>query len=99
MKSTAKLIFKGIEKREGGEFVNDKGQKIKYDGSYVLKADEQTDNGIYERRFKIPLTNVALIESLKLKKAYDELTINFDIQMYGNNVRIVPIGLADSNNK
>lgn len=99
MKSTAKLIFKGIEKREGGEFVNDKGQKIKYDGSYVLKADEQTDNGIYERRFKIPLTNVSLIESLKLKKAYDELTINFDIQMYGNNVRIVPIGLADSNNK
>lgn len=99
MKSIAKLIYKGIEKKDGGEFVNDKGQKIKYDGSYVLKADEQTENGIYERRFKIPLNNVSLIESLKLKKAYDEITVNFDIQMFGNNVRIVPIGLFDSNNK
>lgn len=99
MKSTAKLIFKGIEKKDGGEFTNDKGQKIKYDGSYVLKADEQTENGIYERRFKIPLTNVSLIENLKAKKAYDEITLNFDIQIYGNNVRVVPVDLVDSNNK
>lgn len=99
MKSTAKLIFKGIEKREGGEFTNEKGQKIKYDSSYVLKADEQTDNGIYERRFKIPSTNSVLVDLLKAKKPYEEIIVNFDIQMYGNNVRVVPIGLADSNNK
>lgn len=99
MKSIAKLVYKGIEKKEGGEFRNEKNQLIKYDGSYVLKADEQTENGIYERRFKIPLSNVALINELKTKKAYDEITVNFDIQMFGNNVRVVPVGLVDSNNK
>lgn len=93
MKCTAELIFKSIEKKEGGEFTNEKGQEIKYDGSYILKADEKTSNGIYERRFKIPLNNVSLIESLKSKKAYDSVTIEFDIQMYGNNTRIVPIGI------
>lgn len=99
MKCIAKLIYKGIEKKDGGEFVNDKGQKITYDGSYLLKADEETENGIYERRFKIPLSNVSLVEALKNKKAYESISINLDIQMYGNNVRLVPINLIDSNNK
>lgn len=99
MTSIAKMIYKSIEKKDGGEFVNDKGQKISYDESYTLKVDEQTENGIYERRFKIPKTNVSLVDTLKTLKPYDEITIKFDIQMFGNNVRIVPIGITNSNNK
>ena len=52
MKCVGKFKFKGLVKREGGSFTNDRGQEITYKESYLLKVDESTENGIYERGFE-----------------------------------------------
>ena len=40
MIAKGKFKFKSIEEKDGGEFTNAQGQKIKYDSSYSIKVDE-----------------------------------------------------------
>ena len=47
--------FKSITKRDGGDFINEMGERIKYKPCFLLKCDELTDKGIFERTFKLPL--------------------------------------------
>ena len=99
MKCLGDFVFKGIEERQGGEFQNSQGQMIKYESSYVIKVDEITDNGIYERKLKVPKTNVSLINKLKQKKPYDDITLLCDIVLYGSQARVIPIDLQAKDNK
>ena len=50
MKCNGKFVFRGLGKKEGGEFINERGIKVKYDASYVLKLDEEIDGKAYERK-------------------------------------------------
>lgn len=99
MISKGKFKFKSIDKRDGGEFTNDKGQVIKYDSSYVIKVDEQTENGIYERRFKVSSDNNVLLSKIQRLSAYDDIEMTFDIQFYGNSTKVVPTDIVSCNNK
>ena len=100
MKCVGEFVFKGIEERQGGEFVNDRGQNIKYDGSYILKVDEKTDKGIYERKLKINKDNITLVNKLKSIEVYKPIKISCDVSFYGNKVTVVPVDLIiDGNNK
>lgn len=94
-----KFKFKSIEKREGGEFTNDKGQLIRYESLYVIKVDEQTENGIYERRFKISSSDNVLVSKIQRLSAYDDIEMTFDIQFYGNSTKVVPTDIVGCNNK
>lgn len=99
MNCKGKFKFKSIEKREGGEFVNEKGQNIKYDAVKVLKVDEQTDKGIYERRFKISEKDIILCQKIEKLVPYEDIEIAFDIQFYGNSTKVVPVDVISCNNK
>lgn len=99
MIAKGKFKFKSIEEKSGGEFVNSQGQKIKYDGSYSIKVDEITDNGIYERRFKVNLNENSLISKLKQLNPYTDVEITFYIQFYGNSTKVVPTDIISCNNK
>lgn len=93
MKSVGEFVFKGIEERAGGEFVNDKGQAIKYDGSYILKVDEKTEKGIYERKLKIAKDNMALVNKLKGIEVYTPIKVECEFAFYGNKVTVIPTDL------
>ena len=92
IKCQGKFKFKGIEKREGGSFVNDKGRKIDYDESYSLKVDEETENGIYERVFRIKKDS-EIVDDLLLVKPYTNIILEFEIRFYGRNINVVPVSL------
>lgn len=97
MKCVGNFVFKGIEERQGGEFKNAQGQMIKYDSSYVIKVDEVTDNGIYERKLKVPKTNTELINKLKQKKPYENISLLCDVSFYGSQARVIPVDLQQNN--
>ena len=48
------VVFKSVTTREGGEFTNDKGQVIKYDPSFVIKFDDNS-NGVWNFQQQIKL--------------------------------------------
>lgn len=95
MKCVGKFKFKGLVKREAGSFTNDKGQEINYSESYLLKVDESTDKGIYERGFKIPSDSDLVIPLSKLQP-YQDITLEFEVNFYSNSVRVVPIAIKNS---
>lgn len=90
MKSVEEFVFRGLDKKEGGKFINDKGQEISFDPKYNLKVDEVTENGVFERIFKIPVDS-KILETLLILKPYDKVTIEFDIAFYSNGVRVIPV--------
>lgn len=92
------FVFKGVEKRDAGSFTNDKGQAVNYDMAYVLKVDEISENGIFERKLKIDKANSVLLSKLKNLKPYDKINLICDVVLYGSNARVIPVDL-DSNNK
>lgn len=92
------FVFKGVEKRDAGSFTNDKGQAVNYDMAYVLKVDEISENGIFERKLKIDKANSVLLSKLKNLKPYDKMNLICDVVLYGSNARVIPVDL-DSNNK
>lgn len=92
MKCIGKFKFKGLVKREGGSFTNDKGQEITYNASYLLKVDESTENGIYERGFKIPEDSKLVLPLSKLQP-YQDITLEFEVNFYGNSIKVVPIAI------
>lgn len=98
MKCKGEFVFKSVEKREGGSFTNDKGQAVNYDMAYVLKVDELTQNGIFERKLKIDKANSVLLSKLQNMKPYDKINLVCDVVLYGANARVIPVDI-DSNNK
>lgn len=95
MLAVSEFIYKGVEKRDGGEFINDKGTSIKYDASYVLKVDELTPEGVFERKLKINKDNTALVEKLKTKKFYDKVVLECEIKFSGSSARVIPVSLQE----
>lgn len=98
MKSQGNFKYKGLKRRDAGEFVNDKGEKIQYKESYQLKVDELTDSGVVERNFKIAIDS-ALVPQLANKPLYSDITLEFDVILYNTSARVVPVALVNSNNK
>lgn len=94
MKCVSEFIYKSLEKRDGGKFTNDKGDVIEYSDSYVLKVDELTSKGIYERKFKFPTKNIELVNKLKDINAYSRVQIEFNVELYGSQARVTPTDIA-----
>lgn len=91
MKCEGRFIYKSIERKEGGEFTNDKGQVIKYNPTYAVKVDEVRGDKIIDRIFKFPETNQELANKFKQVNPYEDIIIAFDIEIYNSNVRLLPI--------
>ncbi len=96
MKCQGKFKYKGITERPAGEFINNRGEKISYPASYTIKLDEQTESGIYERVYKTPIDS-KLIPELSKMPLYSDVFIEFDVLLYGTTVKLVPVGLVNSN--
>lgn len=95
MKCVGDFVFKSLEKRSAGEFRNDKGSVVKYDESYILKVDEQAENGIFERKFKVSVQNTDLIHNLQALQPYSKCKIGFDVHIFNNQIRLIPLELLD----
>lgn len=95
MKCRGKFKFKGLQEKSGGEFINGRGEKVSYKPSYVIKLDEQTDDGIFERNFKIALDS-QLVSVLSQVQLYQDIELEFDVLIYGTNVKIIPVNLINS---
>ena len=91
MRVKGEFVFKSLNERDGGEFVNDKGQKIKYDSKYLLKVDERTEDGIFDRVFSVNKENTELINQIRQCPSYSDVEIEFDVKMYNSQVKLVPI--------
>ena len=91
MRAQGRVIFKGIEKREGGVFKNDRGQEVKYDASYLVKFDEEKDGKIDERKLKFPATNVSLYDKFKEIKTYTAIELICDVAISNNASKLIPI--------
>lgn len=88
------LIFKSIDKREGGTFKNDKGQDINYDSSYIIKVDEVKGKDVNERKFKFPQTNKVLYDKFVDIEPYTKVDITFDIIISTNTCKLVPVDVT-----
>ena len=84
------FIYKGIEKTDGGEFTDDKGQVIKYFPMYKVKVDEKNGDTVEERIFKFSLDNNYLASKFKEFSLYDKIQIDFKIELYKKNIKLVP---------
>lgn len=93
MKCEGSFKFKGLQRKEGGTFTNSLGKEISYKDSYSLKLDETTDNGIYERIFKLP-TDSTLIEPLLILKPYSDITLEFEVNFYSGGIKLIPISIV-----
>lgn len=92
MECKGKFKFKQLVRRDGGEFTNNSGQVIQYKECYVLTVDESTENGIYERKFKISADS-ELVQELLIKKPYSDVVITFNISFYGNSIKATPVAI------
>lgn len=88
------LIFKSIDKREGGTFKNDKGQDINYDSSYIIKVDEVKGKEVNERKFKFSQTNKVLYDKFVDIEPYTKVDITFDIIISTNACKLVPVDVT-----
>ena len=93
MNSKGIVIFKGIEKRDGGKFKDATGREIDYDSSYVIKFDENTNGSINERKLKFPYSNTYLANKFQALDAYTQVEIECDVVFHTNGVRLVPINV------
>jgi len=93
MKCQGKFKMKELKLKDGGNFINSKGDTVSYASSYSLKVDEATEQGIYERVFKIA-TDSPLVPQLSQIKPYEDITLNFEVQIYSSGVKLIPISLV-----
>lgn len=75
MKCEGNVVFKSIEKREGGNFKGSSGEMLSYPAAYVVKFDENIDGNISERKAKFPDTNVALYTKFKTLDPYTKINL------------------------
>ena len=99
MQSKGKFVFKSLEKKDGGKFINEKGQEVVYDSSYQLRIDENKNGVISERKLKVSQKNDILIQKLMKLQPYDKIELLCDIDFYGSVAKVIPVDLIDSNNK
>ena len=90
MKCKGEFIFRGIERKDGGNFINEKGETISYKPSYRVKVDEQTESGLKERIFKISEEENQLINDFQTLDIYQKIIMTFDVALYGTKVSLVP---------
>lgn len=94
MKSRGKFKFKGVTEKQGGEFKNNKGEMVPYKGSYSLKVDEITAEGVFERIFKIPLDS-PLIKDLSNRELYSDIILDFDVKFYSSGISLIPTAILE----
>lgn len=94
MKAVGEFVFKGLDRKDGGEFTNERGQLVKYNSKYVLKVDEVLEGSINERKLNISEDNKALIDKIKTLKAYDKIKLECDILLYQNSAKVVPVAIV-----
>ena len=87
------VIFKGIEKREGGVFKGQNGNDIKYDPSFSVKFDERKEGKIDERKLKFPASNTYLYNKFAGIKPYTEVFLECDVVLSNNSCKLVPINV------
>lgn len=75
MKCEGNVVFKSIQKREGGSFKNPKGELVDYEPAYIVKFDENIDGIISERKAKFPDTNVALYSKFITLEPYAKINL------------------------
>ncbi len=75
MKCQGEVIFKSIEKREGGTFKDSTGRDLTYPSAYVVKFDENIDGKITERKAKFADTNVGLYTKFKTLQPYTKIEL------------------------
>lgn len=93
MKCTGDFKFKGLLKRDSGSFTSPDGEVINYKECYNLKVDELIENRVYERQFKISIDS-PLVPELMALELYEDITIDFDLRFYGNNISVIPVALV-----
>lgn len=94
MKCKGKFKFKELKSKDGGSFINAKGDKIDYDASYALKVDEVTEAGIYERVFKVK-TDSELIQALSQLKPYQDFVLEFNVDIYSTRIVLTPVAISN----
>lgn len=99
MKARGEFVFKGIEKRSAGSFVDGNGKTVDYKEKTILKVDEVVEGSINERKLTVDTSNLGLIDRLKKLEPYSKFILECDIVLYQNGAKVVPIAICDSNNK
>lgn len=89
------VMYKGIEKRDGGSFTNDKGQPVDYNSAYVVKFDEIVEGKINERKLKFPTSNKVLFDKFQNFDPYTQVEIVCDVVLMQNACRLVPIDVKE----
>lgn len=89
------VIYKGLSKRDGGQFTNEKGQQVTYDDSYILKFDEEVNGEVFERKLKFPFTNKELANKLRKLEIYSKIKLICDVQLYTSSAKIVPVDMGE----
>lgn len=92
MKCNGDFIFKEIRKIDGGTFKNSAGVDISYSEKYRIKVDEFTEDGINERTFNLDIDS-KLVNEFKKLQAYDKVFIEFDLRLYANSCRLIPVAI------
>ena len=87
------VMYKGIEKRDGGTFKNAQGQDVNYDSSYIVKFDEIIDNKINERKLKFPVSNKVLYDKFSKLEPYTQVEVVCDVVLSQNSCKLVPIDM------
>lgn len=85
------VMFKGIEKRDGGTFKNAQGQDVDYNSAYVVKFDEIVDGKINERKLKFPTSNKVLFDKFNNFEPYTQVSLVCNVVLMQNACRLVPI--------
>lgn len=93
MKCKGNFKYKGIKKRDSGIFQNDKGEEIKYKECYLIKLDEVTESGVYERTFKIA-TDSQLLNTLSQIQLYQDVLVEFEVQIFATTCRLIPVNVT-----
>lgn len=75
MKCEGNVVFKSIQKREGGSFKAANGEMLNYDPAYVVRFDENVDGVISERKANFADTNVALYTKFKTLEPYAKINL------------------------
>ena len=92
MVAASNFIFKGMKKREAGKFTTKEGKEVQYDEAYFLKFDEVKDDAeIFERKVKVDINDIELINKLKNFNLYQRIILYFEINFWKDNTAIIKL--------
>lgn len=96
MKCQGNFVFKTLTHRQGGTFKNADGNDITYPSAYILKVDENLENGeINEHKFKIEENNTMLLNILKGLEAYQKIIIEFEVTLYTSRISLEVVNVLE----